>query len=102
MQKAAQRVLQQVLDVRTRELAEATDKLKRQTRLVGMRSAVALLGEHGTLERAAPHLLGTIGSELGWQRVHLWFIDRAAHGMRCHTQWSAPERAAAELEAVAA
>jgi serine phosphatase RsbU (regulator of sigma subunit) len=100
MQKAAQRVLQQVLDVRTRELAEATDRLKRQTRLVGTRSAVALLGEHGTLERAAPHLLGTIGSELGWHRVHLWMIDRAAQGLRCHTQWSAPDLEAAELESV--
>jgi serine phosphatase RsbU (regulator of sigma subunit) len=98
LQKQAQRVLQQALDVRTRELADATDKIKRQTRLVGMRSAIALLGEHGTLERAAPHLLATIGSELGWQRVHLWVIDRAAHGLRCHTQWAAPESPAPELE----
>jgi serine phosphatase RsbU (regulator of sigma subunit) len=100
MQKQAHRVLQQALDVRTRELADATDKIKRQTRLVGMRSAIALLGEHGTLERAAPHLLGAIGSELGWQRVHLWVIDRAAQSLRCHTQWAAPEAPAPELESV--
>ena len=56
-QKAVTQELEKRVENRTRELYLAIEKVKRQARLVGARTAIALLGQYGSLLRAAPAML---------------------------------------------
>ena len=49
--------LMKLVDARSRELIAVKERSKRQAQLVGARTAIALLAQHGTLERAAPQML---------------------------------------------
>jgi serine phosphatase RsbU (regulator of sigma subunit) len=77
-QKAVARELEQLVEDKTRELFFAMERIKRQARLVGARTALGLLAEYETLERAAPRMLDAFCAELGWQIAFLWMQD-ASH-----------------------
>jgi serine phosphatase RsbU (regulator of sigma subunit) len=89
-QQAVSRDLERLVEDRTRDLFLAMERIKVQGRLVGARTAIALLGQHGTLEDAAPHMLKTFGEQLGWQLVQLWTIDRDAQVLRRSARWGEP------------
>lgn len=88
--KAAAQELERLVEDRTRELYLAIEKIKRQARLVGARTAIALLGEHGSLLRAAPHMLRAFGEELSWDSLHLWMYEVGQDSLVCRAQWHAP------------
>ncbi len=92
------RQLEHAIADRTRELHIAVETIRRQARLVGMRTAIALVREHGTLLRAAPSMLRAFGEELGWQAVHLWMAD--GDGLASRVQWYAPSLLADALLAI--
>jgi serine phosphatase RsbU (regulator of sigma subunit) len=91
VEKAAAIELRKLLEARTRELELARERSRRQARLVGARTAIAILAQHGTLERAAPRMLEAIGQELEWQVVHLLMLDPATQTLRCRFQWCAQQ-----------
>jgi serine phosphatase RsbU (regulator of sigma subunit) len=88
-QKIVARELEKIVEDRTRELYLAMERIKRQARLVGTRTAIALLAEHGTLQAAAPSVLAAFAGELGWQVANLWVVDPTADGLRCMARWRA-------------
>jgi serine phosphatase RsbU (regulator of sigma subunit) len=98
-QRTVSRELEKLVEDRTRELYVAMERVKRQARLVGARTALALLGECGTLAAAGPRMLAAFGEELDWQVAHLWVVDRNVSLLHCITQWSAPGVDVAEFRA---
>src|SRR5688572_9567558 len=90
-EKTAVVELEKLVHKRTHEVALALQRVKKQSYLIAARTAIALLAQHGTLERAAPRLLEALGKELGWQIVQLFMIDPATNTMRCKLQWGSPE-----------
>jgi PAS domain S-box-containing protein len=59
-----------------------------------------ILSQSTSLERAAPHLLETIGEDLGWESGALWLVDEQAGVLRCGATWHAPALDDASFEAV--
>jgi serine phosphatase RsbU (regulator of sigma subunit) len=90
-EKAVTVELEKRLHSQTRELKLAIQQVKRQARQIGARTAIALLAQHATLERAAPSMLEALGKELGWQLVQLLMVDPTTKTMRCRVQWASPQ-----------
>lgn len=99
-QRAVTKELESLVENRTRELFMAMEKVKRQARLVGARTAIALLGEHGSLEDAAPHMLREFGEQLEWQHAMLWMRHPTTHALRCVAAWSAADHPAPAFSAI--
>jgi serine phosphatase RsbU (regulator of sigma subunit) len=101
-QKAATRELEKLVEDRTRELYLAMERVTRQGRLVGARTAIALLAEYGSLEAAAPRMLPAFAEELGWQLANLWLVDTNSNVLYCATHWMSPLVTAERFRALTA
>jgi serine phosphatase RsbU (regulator of sigma subunit) len=96
-QRTATHELERLVHHRTADLRLATERANQLSRLVGTRTALVLLAQHGTLERAAPNILEALGQSLGWQAVHLLTLDPATRTMRRRVRWGALSDAAMTL-----
>ncbi len=84
----------------TREAARPGDPRFSERRLTAEYVAARVLLDATSFEEAAPKILETICSTLGWEHGALWIVDRETDTLRCAEIWTTASAAFPEFNAV--